>query len=133
MRPRLYVSAPNSEYTPEVYARVTEIFRRRGAEVVSSRSLFPDTEAWRRGWRQALRDCTDLLVLLGPKRILGLGSLLEILEARGSGKNVWFAQSTGAIRPLSKVWLRFVPGRSRGRVAQVNFEPRSKRQETKRP
>ncbi|MDR7555723.1 MAG: hypothetical protein QN157_08955 [Armatimonadota bacterium] len=130
---RVYLAAPCAEYAPDVYRRVTDIFRRRGAEVVSSRDLFPTPAAWQRGWRQALDGCTDLLVLLGPQRVLGAGSLLEVVEARAAGKGIWFAQPTGAIRPLPGVWLQFLPGRSRVRVAQVNFEPRRNRQPPRKP
>jgi len=126
---RIYVSAPVAAFDRQAYERVLAIFRARGAEVVSSRALFGSSEQWAKCFVEALGGCTDLLVLLGPNRIIGAGTLRELAEARARGLDVWFAQPTGAVRPAHRVWLRFLPGRSRRRVAVVNFEPRRRRGE----
>jgi len=124
---RIYVSAPVAGFDPQAYERVVSIFRCRGAEVVSSRALFGSSEQWAKGFVGALGGCTDLLVLLGPNRIIGAGTLREVAEARARGLDVWFAQPTGAVRLAHGVWLRLLPGRSKRRVAVVNFEPRKRR------
>ena len=126
---RIYVSAPVAAFDQQAYERVLAIFRVRGAEVVSSRALFGSSEQWAKGFREVLGGCTDLLVLLGPDRIVGAGTLREVAEARAWGLEVWFAQLTGAVRPAHGVWLQFLPGRSKRRVAVVNFEPRRRRGE----
>jgi hypothetical protein len=128
MSRRVYLSAPVAGFDAQAYERVLAIFRARGAEVVSSRALFGSSEQWAKGFREVLGGCTDLLVLLGPDRIVGAGALREVAEARARGLEVWFAQPTGAVRPAHGVWLRFLPGRSRRRVAVVNFEPRRRRE-----
>jgi hypothetical protein len=127
--PRVYVAGPVAQYDANVYRRIVEALRRRGLEVVADRERFQDMDAWKRGWRKVLGECSHLLVLLGPDRVLGCGALAEIVEARAQGKEVLLAQPNGAIRPLGRVWLRFLPGRSRRRVAVVNFEPRRRRKE----
>jgi hypothetical protein len=126
---RVYVSAPVAGFDAQAYERVLAIFRARGAEVVSSRALFGSSEQWARGFVEALGGCTDLLVLLGPDRVIGAGTLREVAEARAWGVHVWFAQFSGAVRPAHGVWLQFLPGRSKRRVAVVNFEPRRRRGE----
>jgi len=129
MSRRVYLSAPVAGFDAQAYERVLAIFRARGAEVVSSRALFGSSEQWAKGFREVLGGCTDLLVLLGPDRIVGAGTLREVAEARAWGVRVWFTQPNGAVRPAHRVWLRFLPGRSRRRVAVVNFEPRRRRGE----
>jgi len=124
---RIYVSAPVAAFDQQAYERVLSIFRARGAEVVSSRALFGSSEQWAKGFVGALGGCTDLLVLLGPNRIIGAGTLRELAEARARGLDVWFAQPNGAVRPAHGVWLQFLPGRSKRRAAVVNFEPRKRR------
>jgi hypothetical protein len=127
MSRRVYVSSPVAGFDASAYERVLSIFRARGAEVVSSRALFGSSEQWAKGFVGALGGCTDLLVLLGPNRIIGAGTLRELAEARARGLDVWFAQLTGAVRPAHGVWLQFLPGRSKRRAAVVNFEPRKRR------
>jgi hypothetical protein len=129
MSRRVYVSSPVAGFDASTYERVLSIFRARGAEVVSSRALFPGGQEWARGFRDALKSCTDLLILLGSDRVIGTGVLREIAEARALGLDVWFAQPNGAVRPAHGVWLRFLPGRSSRRAAIVNFEPRRRREE----
>jgi hypothetical protein len=121
---RVYVSAPVAGFDPQAYERVLTVFRSRGAEVVSSRALFGSSEQWVKGFREALDGCTDLLVLLGPDRVIGAGTLREVAEARARALSVWFVQRNGAIRPVHGVWLQFLPGRSKRRTVVVNFEPR---------
>jgi hypothetical protein len=127
MSRRVYLSAPVAAFDAPAYERVLAIFRARGAEVVSSRALFSGGQEWARGFRDALKSCTDLVILLGPDRVIGTGVLREIAEARALGLDVWFAQPNGAIRPLERTWIRFLPGRSKRRTAQVNFEPRRRK------
>jgi hypothetical protein len=126
-RPRVYVAGPVAQYDPQIYGRITEALRRRGLEVVADRERFQDMDAWKRGWRKVLGECTHLLVLLGPDRVLGCGALAEIVEALTQGKQVMLAQPNGAIRPLERTWIRFLPGRSKRYTAQVNFEPRRRK------
>jgi hypothetical protein len=128
-RPRVYVAGPVAQYDPQIYGRITEALRRRGLEVVADRERFHDMDAWKGGWRKLLGECTHLLVLLGPDRVLGCGVLVEIAEARAQGKEVLLAQPNGAIRPLGRVWLEMLGGRSRNRIARVHFEPRRRREE----
>jgi hypothetical protein len=128
-RPRVYIGGPVAQYDANVYKRIVEALRLRGLEVVADRERFGDMNAWRAGWRKALSECTHLLLLLGPDRVLGCGALAEIVEAVTQGKQVMLAQPNGAIRPLERTWIRFLPGRSKRRTAQVNFEPRRRREE----
>jgi hypothetical protein len=125
--PRVYVAGPVAQYDANVYRRIVEALRRRGLEVVADRERFQDMDAWKRGWRKVLGECSHLLVLLGPDRVLGCGALAEIVEARAQGKEVLLAQPNGAIRPLGRVWLEMLGGRSRNRVARLHFEPRKRR------
>jgi hypothetical protein len=129
MTARVYVGGPVVEYDPQVYARIVEALRRRGLEVIADRERFRDMDAWQRGWRKAVGTCTHLLVLLGKHRVVGCGTLAEIVEARARRQQILFAQPTGAIRPLAGVWLEFLGGRSRQRVAVVHFAPRRRRRE----
>ncbi len=123
---RIYVSAPVVSFDPEAYYKVLAAFRARGAELVDSRALFPDMEAWRRGYPQAIEQADAVLILLGPRRVIGVGVMQEVCAARLLRRDIYFAQTNGAVRPAHGVWLRILPGASRKRFILVNFEPRQK-------
>ncbi len=123
---RIYVSAPIAGFDPETYRKVLGVFRARGAELVDSRALFPDVESWKRRYRQAIEKADAVLMLLGPERVVGVGTVQELCIARLLGRPVFFAQPSGAIRPAHQVELRILPGSSRKRFILVNFEPRQK-------
>lgn len=137
----VYVASPVGCYQTDRYDVMVAHVRRHfpGAEILSARDLYTNSEHWRATWPIHLERITALIYFPDKDSSIGRGVHTEIVDAEAKSILTFFLDDDGSLLPHKRVHLTLINGgfswrryalvdASRARAAQTRAIHQARRQ-----